>query len=201
VPIDASALTANVHGAGAATGLGRMGENRPVGYCHYYGYDLTNPQFDSVWPKIVEDTERIITRVRDAGIPIGNTRAGNPRWAGVEVIAFDGGDSDDLGGPGPVIFRVVPPTYWQQPRNGSISEVIKTARLPYDLAVTAVLLRCHMLLPAAFAIHSDGAWDEEWLYGATGPIPGGLGARAVVAELFGDAPTACPFDRERALLL
>lgn len=171
-----------------------------MGYCHYYSYDPTNPRFDSVWPKIVADTDRIIARVRNAGIRIGNCLAGNAQWAGVDFIALDG-DSDDLAGPGLVIFREVPPTSWSQPRNGSISEVIKTGRRPYDLAVTAVLLRCQMLLPAAFAIYSDGAWDEEWLFGATGPFPGGLGARAVVAELFGDAPTACPFDRERALLL
>lgn len=171
-----------------------------MGYSHYYSYDLTNPQFHRVWPKIVKDTDRIITRVQDAGIRIGNSQAGNPHWAGVEFIALDG-DSDDLAGEELYIFRKVPPTYRPQPRNGSINHVIKTGRRPYDLAVTAVLLRCQMLLPAAFAIHSDGAWDEEWLYGATGPMPGGLGARTVVAELFGDAPTASPFDRARALLL
>jgi hypothetical protein len=173
-----------------------------MGYCHYYSYDLTNPEFDGAWPEIVKDTLRIITRVQDAGIRLSYAMEGGSHLAGVELIALNGDmTNDDLQGEDLVIFREVPPTYSKQPQNGTFSWIVKTGRRPYDLAVTAVLLRCQMLLPAAFAIYSDGAWDEEWQYGATGPIPGGRGARAVVDEIFGDAPTACPFDRERALLL
>ncbi|GAA4578630.1 hypothetical protein GCM10023176_54920 [Micromonospora coerulea] len=169
-----------------------------MGYSHYYSYNLSSPQFDRLWPKIVEDAGRIVARVQSAGIRLCNPLEGNPHFAGVEFVALNGTIE---GVESLIIFRDVPATYWTQPRNGSLSGIVKTGRQPYDLAVTAVLLRCQMLLPHVFAIASDGAWDEEWLYGATGPMPGGLGARTVVAELFGNAPTTSPFDHKRALLL
>ncbi len=37
----------------------------------------------------------------------------------------------------------------------------KTARKPYDVVVTAVLLRAHMLYGGGTEIRSDGTW-EEW---------------------------------------
>ncbi|MEO3830096.1 hypothetical protein [Actinomadura sp. B10D3] len=50
-----------------------------------------------------------------------------------------------------------------------------------------------MLAPEAFYIDSDGDWDDEWANGATKPAPLDLGSRALVAELFGDVPTANPY--------
>ena len=68
-----------------------------------------------------------------------------------------------------------------------------TGRKPYDLAVSAILLRCALLLPQAFAISSDGAWDREWAYGATpGAAAPPLGARAVIADLFDLRPPDNP---------
>jgi len=59
--------------------------------------------------------------------------------------------------------------------------------------VSAVLLRCTLLLPYAFAIASDGAWDREWADGATlGAATPRLGARPLVADLFETAPGGSP---------
>jgi hypothetical protein len=48
---------------------------------------------------------------------------------------------------------------------------------PYDMAVTAVMLRAHTLAPDCFAIDSDGDWDEQWVH-----------ARAIHRMLFGVEP-------------
>ena len=69
-----------------------------------------------------------------------------------------------------------------------VSGFCKTARKPYDIAVTSMLLRCRHLAPDAFLIASDGAWDLEWASGATRREragPPALGAIDVVALLFG----------------
>lgn len=67
----------------------------------------------------------------------------------------------------------------------------KTNHRPYDRAVTAVLLRCHLLAPGAFTITSDGDWDQDWRQARTivetlFPTPGtGLSAEPSTAT--------CPF--------
>ncbi|MFE7485138.1 hypothetical protein [Streptomyces sp. NPDC057552] len=48
---------------------------------------------------------------------------------------------------------------------------------PYDMAVTAAMLRAHTLAPDCFAIDSDGDWDQEWVH-----------ARAIHRMLFGTDP-------------
>lgn len=80
--------------------------------------------------------------------------------------------------------------------DGRVVGFCKTGRHPYDLAVTAILLRCHRLLPDGFAIHSDGAWDTEWRRGNRMPTRD-PSARGIVAELFGDDASDSPFDRDR----
>ena len=85
---------------------------------------------------------------------------------------------------------------------GFVARHCDTDRASYDLAVAAVLLRCHQLAPTAFAISSDGGWLVEWQHGAhvwadglapdpAPPLP--VAARSVVIELFGNVQTQCPF--------
>lgn len=175
-----------------------------MGYAHYFSYNLSDPEFDRAWPVIVEDSLRIMAHVEAAaGIRLASARGiSHPSYAGIDLFALEG-DPDDHEQTSETLalFRQLPPGHWRPLQDGWLSSMVKTGRLPYDLAVTAILLRCKMLLPDAFALHSDGGWDKEWLYGATGPMPGGLGPRAVVAELFGDAPADSPFEREKALLI
>lgn len=42
----------------------------------------------------------------------------------------------------------------------------QTARKPYDIAVTSILLRCRHIAPDAFVIGSDGEWTHEWQHGS-----------------------------------
>jgi hypothetical protein len=48
----------------------------------------------------------------------------------------------------------------------------KTERFPYDLAVTAISLRCRLTAPDAFQFRSDGGWTDGWaqeaIYSSTG---------------------------------
>jgi hypothetical protein len=68
----------------------------------------------------------------------------------------------------------------------------KTNRCPYDLAVATLLLRCRLLLPEVVLVRSDGGWDGEWRHGVM-PDVDGVGARQLVADLFGPVPDASPF--------
>ncbi|NUT34499.1 MAG: hypothetical protein HOV79_15635 [Hamadaea sp.] len=60
----------------------------------------------------------------------------------------------------------------------------------YDLAVTAILLRCRMLAPGDFRIASDGTWDD-WDTPIADCMPS---TRRLTADLFGPLPDR-PFGR------
>ncbi|HEY2670149.1 MAG TPA: hypothetical protein VGJ07_07195 [Rugosimonospora sp.] len=164
-----------------------------MGYTHYWTVPSTHPGYTAAWPGIVADARRIITAVRAAGIVIaGPDGYHRPTCDLVEGIAFNGDATSDLD------YE----TFWLQPPGWAprcARGFCKTERRPYDLAVAAVLLRCHLLLPDLFAIGSDGDWDREWLYGAIPSAPDARhtrpGARRLVAELFGPVPDASPFQR------
>ncbi|WP_412518935.1 hypothetical protein K8Z49_12845 [Actinomadura madurae] len=164
-----------------------------MGYTHYYRYAPSDPAFRSAWPRIVADARRIVERVGAGGILLNDIPDDLPPVTD-ERILFTGSVADELDGE-PLEIRPTAdhpqPFQYDPPR--SIRTFCKTNRHPYDLAVCAVLLRCHMLAPEAFYIDSDGEWDDEWANGATKPPPLGLSPRALVAELFGDVPTANPF--------
>jgi hypothetical protein len=161
-----------------------------MGYTHYWTLPPGDPRYAMRWPGIVEDTRRIVDAVRDLGVviagPDGYRRPVLDLSAG---IAFNGDATSDLDYD---TFALTAPGFGGAPR----TEFCKTGRRPYDLAVTAVLLRCHLLLPDVFLIGSDGEWEHEWLTGAvpdaTGPTAG-IGARRLLADLFGNTPKDNPF--------
>lgn len=164
-----------------------------MGYTHYYRYVPEHPGFRAAWPRMVEDADRIIERVRSTGIFITGFD-GKPA-AGVDRIAFAGDDDNELSGESFVITpKLADLDPWEREKQGVVTNFCKTERYPYDVAVTAILLRCHLLAPDAFAIHSDGRWDEDWAQEACWPATG-LNTRDLVAELFGDRPTESPFSR------
>lgn len=65
------------------------------------------------------------------------------------------------------------------PADCRVWRFVKTQRLPYDLAVTTILLRTFLLAAEVFAIGGSGQWREDWTE------PAGVNARDIVAELFG----------------
>lgn len=156
-----------------------------MGYTHYFDYEPTDPRFRRAWPQMVADTRKIVARVHDAGIVLhGPFGTGPPVVAVDQAIAFNGDETQELNCENFILTPKDATPFSQQ-------IFCKTGRLPYDLAVMAVLLRCHLLAPDAFSFHSDGRWDEDWQQ----PWYNGLSGRGVVTELFGVTPTASPFDR------
>ncbi|MEJ3741790.1 hypothetical protein WEI85_00610 [Actinomycetes bacterium KLBMP 9797] len=160
-------------------------------YRHQWAYQPSHPDYVAAWPTILDDTRRIIGRVRQVGIVIaGPDGYGRPTLDNADGIELNGDATTDLDGEA---FRLLAPLPAHPRGTPTATAACSTGRKPYDLAVTAVLLRCTLLLPHAFAIASDGAWDREWVHGATrGAAAPRLGARSLVAELFDAHPTGSP---------
>lgn len=162
-----------------------------MGYTHYYSYIPSHPSFEAGWPRVVADAERIVERVRAAGVLI--LGFDDAPAASVERIAFAGDDDNELSGESFVVTPRLDDLYkFQYDERGVVTLFCKTERFPYDVAVTAILLRCRIIAPDAFIMHSDGDWDEDWGEEATYPDTG-LNTRGLVAELFGDCPAESPF--------
>lgn len=147
-------------------------------------------RYRRAWPAILADTRRIIDAVRTAGVAIaGPDGRRSPILDPTHGVGFNGDAYTDLDGDPFTLLAPTPPTELPVPATASC----RTGRKPYDLAVAAVLLRCHLLLPDLFTIGSDGRWDVEW---AHGPLPtrvaSTLSARQLVASLFDTTATADP---------
>jgi hypothetical protein len=162
-------------------------------YTHYWVYLPGHPRYIQAWPTILDDTRRIIAQVREAGIVIaGPDGYRRPTLDPADGIGFNGDATSDLDGAPFHLLAPLPAHPHGIPAAGAFCA---TRRKPYDLAVAAVLLRCRLLLPDVFGIRSDGAWDVEWARGATtGTAAGaaGIGARRLVADLFGEVPDTDP---------
>jgi hypothetical protein len=146
-----------------------------MGHAHFVRCDPASTAYRSAWPRILADTGRIIDVLAERGMALaGPTGDGTPILHPARGIAFNGvaatdDDYDSFTLPSPGHGKG---TWW----------FCKTNHRRYDLAVTAVLLRCHLLLPDTVAISSDGDWETDW-----------RPARDLVDELFGGVPQACPF--------
>ena len=153
-----------------------------MGYSHYWSHLPEHDQFRARWPRMVLDTKTILTHVQTAhSIRLrGLTGHGLPLLT-EGAIGFNGDAAENMDYESFWLHHA-PPNRTTEPHaaaryhsTGFVWTFCKTARLPYDLAVCVVLLRCHLLAPEVFVIGSDGGWDNEWIT-----------ARAVYAELFGD---------------
>jgi hypothetical protein len=165
-----------------------------MGYTHYWTHP-DNPAYRQAWPQLVQDAARIITAVTNAGITLaGPAGSGLPR-ADRRGVCLNG---SVVLGQAYEAFIIWPPADTSRSEDASRRwkwDFCKTARQPYDLAVCAILLRFHLILPGGFLISSDGSWDAEW----NQPVPGATGAsqpngtnttspRQLVADLFGPVP-------------
>lgn len=149
-----------------------------MGYTHYYRYTPDSPDFRAAWPRMVADAQRIVEAVRAEGIVI---------------TGFDGDEDEELTGEPFVISPTLDglPS-WEHDEHGVVTSFCKTECYPYDLAVTAILLRCHQIAPEAFQLDSDGEWDEDWGKDAPCP-PVRQSTRELVATLFGECAAESPF--------
>ena len=143
-----------------------------MGYSHSWRYRTGSAAYAAAWPAIVQDTNHIVAALNHRLQLTGPDGAATPRLSRVHGIAFNGllGEHSEplvLDAPGP--------------RDRSWF-YCKTNREPYDLAVTATLLRCHLLLGSGFPISSDGDWNRDW-----------RPARRLIKRLFDATVTAPPF--------
>lgn len=180
-----------------------------MAYAHAFRYAPQCGAFGRAWPRMVADAARILGYLASSGLVLrSRTGYGLPEIdRGPDgVIAFNGGALRDESRQALIIRPTVPDrrrdplTASRYVRDGYVTGYCDTGRAPYDVAVTAVLLRCHLLAPTAFTIDGAGDWDTEWLHGVTptpgglaSPVPVALAARTVIARLFQDVRTPCPF--------
>lgn len=131
-----------------------------MGYTHYWKH----PELPAdLFAEIGRDARVIVGTVRARGIGIaGWDGTGEPEFSD-EAISFNGVDPDDY-----ETFTLTP--------EATEFNFTKTGERPYDLAVTAVLLRVAALAAkhdVKFEFWSDGDLDTDWADG-----------RQLVAEVF-----------------
>ncbi|WP_436528297.1 hypothetical protein [Actinoplanes sp. HUAS TT8] len=140
-------------------------------HTHCWRYRPDSPVWAAAWPGIIHDITRIVQAISNSVALAGPDGTGPALTAADTGIAFNGpgtagGDSFQLPPPGP--WR----RHWYH---------CDTRQRPYDLAVTATLLRCHLLMPTTFAIGGDGSWHKDW-----------RPARDLVHRLFGEQANGMP---------
>jgi hypothetical protein len=136
-----------------------------MGFSRYHEIDTDNPAFLEIWPQLVQDAARIVAAAGDEGVVLrGSWGRGRPI---VTDAAVDDEDSATHHERGAISFNgaadrgedcegfLVSPDM-NEPRR---SWFTKTERQPYDVVISAVLLRAKALAPAATRIGADH-WGE-----------------------------------------
>ncbi|OAL02070.1 hypothetical protein IQ06DRAFT_368552 [Phaeosphaeriaceae sp. SRC1lsM3a] len=117
-----------------------------MGYTHYWRVRDTT-KWNEVWPAFIEDAQRIIAATEIELIADGDNTNVQPPIVNAESGISLNGEAD------PCESFIVRP-------DQSDRGFCKTARRPYDVVVTAILLRAAQLAGDAFSVGSDGFWDE-----------------------------------------
>jgi hypothetical protein len=168
-----------------------------MGYTNFYAYDPNASAYIKAWPQMGQDAQTIVERVQELGIAIGpgvpdyqghTEPECNERWIWLNGVGEGVHDTLLIYGPGREALEAIEDAERWFGRADFLRAFCKTARMPYDTAVAAILLRCHELAPEAFVIASDGNWDREWRNGAW---RGMVSPRALCHELF-DTPIDLP---------
>lgn len=175
-----------------------------MGYTHYFSYEPRADSFIAAWPQIVDDARLIAEHVQsELGVRLaGGLGTGEPELDR-RHIWLNGPDRGDLGHE-TLLIDPEPWVSWDEQAahghadwaarereqfetRGFYVSFCKTARKPYDIAVTSILLRARHLASGSFVIGSDGDWDLEWQHGADHWSPGcarSVSPVAVVKTLF-----------------
>ncbi|KAI9707578.1 MAG: hypothetical protein M1836_000539 [Candelina mexicana] len=138
-----------------------------MGYTHYFFNigDADPERWARIFPQLIRDTTLLIN---NCGVEICGPRGQGPPIVNEETIQINGPEG-----------RGSHETFTLYDWGGD--KFCKTARKPYDVVVTAVLLRAHMLFGEGTDIRSDGNWDE-WIEG-----------RQLVERLFPGEEVTCPW--------
>ncbi|KAA8613791.1 hypothetical protein A1F94_009004 [Pyrenophora tritici-repentis] len=144
-----------------------------MGYTHYWRWNFTNSKLlDETWSRLVEDTKAI---VKAADIPLCKSATpGVPPVIDVtNGIHLNGADSDDY-----------EDLFFHPELDRHHNEFCKTGERPYDVVVTAILLRASMLFGSAITVSSDGHW-ADW-----------QSARYLISELWPEEEIECLFESD-----
>jgi hypothetical protein len=159
-----------------------------MGYTHYWITFPRTAQFRAAWPAIVADSCAITAEVARRGITLRGPHGTGAPVTGPDRICLNGPASDGDDGWGEAFDLTADPrhVHYQPPGlpRGAVWSFCKTGRNPYDLAVTAILLRASQHAPRHVRLCSDGSWDTDW-----------LPARDLICALFGASTPATPLGR------
>jgi hypothetical protein len=159
-------------------------------YAHRYAYLPADPRWVQAWPQVLDDARTIVEHVRRLGVVIaGPDGLHRPIFDPAFGVDFNGDATTDLAAD---TFTVMAPLFTHP--TVTAQAACATRAMPYDLAVTTLLLRCVQLVPDVFVLDSDGGWDTEWLTG-TQPARSRTVAspRNLVGLLFEPYPHESPF--------
>jgi len=116
--------------------------NQGPRYTHYYPINTNSPEWKAIWPQLIEDVHRIISRCGIYVTGPGESHDGEeipPPIVDINEGIYLNGVGDEGHEPF-VIGRKGHPGF------------TKTVRKPYDVVVTCILLRAYMLAPSACGI-------------------------------------------------
>jgi hypothetical protein len=142
-----------------------------VGFTRYHHIDTEHPQFRAVWPDLVHDTSRIVEAAEARSVSVrGGRGSGPPTMTTEPAIVL--GDTligvGDMEFPSGVIWLNGDQALeedcetfgiWPQMNDPRENWFTKTEHCPYDVVVSAVLLRLKALAPEAARIGCD-FWDD-----------------------------------------
>ncbi|KAJ5355827.1 hypothetical protein N7517_010436 [Penicillium concentricum] len=123
-----------------------------MGYTHYYaiiGWDT--PEWQKAWSQIIQDVPNII---KEARVPLSGPTEDDDKITPVVTDSEKGIYLNGIRGNAHEPFILCKPGAWT---------FCKTARKPYDVVVSSILLRIWMLAPKNLDLGSDGDhedWDE-----------------------------------------
>ena len=151
-----------------------------MGYPHYWERPDGHEDRDA-FRRLGTDAKKIIAAAREIGIAIGDAYGEDEPVFSEQHFA--------LNGAGEHAYE----TFWWDSKatkaawatTDTAFAFTKTARLPYDAVVTAILIRAKEIYGDAVEVMSDGLW-EEWQAG-----------RDLYARVFGREASE-PFSREPA---
>ena len=135
-----------------------------MGHTHYWTHSQAFT--DKEWNKVESNIWRILRHAQSEGVALGDPLGKqeiNPKNACIgDAISFNG-IGDDSHETFTIYKERAPKESWQDSSQHGW-DFCKTARKPYDTAVTAILSYLESVYPAKFSVSSDGRRDD-WIDG------------------------------------